>query len=121
MEVFFSKALARALRRNTTLIKLNLINNGVGDEGARALAYGLKENNSLRELDLQNNGIKSDGGDFLETVKKLGWAPDLVHCHGWFSSMIPLYLRTTYKDNPSYAWLVDFNYGYAYNRIFHPE
>ncbi len=39
----------------------------------------------------------------LETVKKLGWAPDLVHCHGWFSSMIPLYLRTTYKDNPLFS------------------
>ena len=39
----------------------------------------------------------------LETVKKLGWAPDLVHCHGWFSSMIPLYLRTTYKDNPIFS------------------
>ena len=39
----------------------------------------------------------------LETVKKLGWAPDLVHCHGWFSSLIPLYLRTTYRDNPIFA------------------
>jgi len=39
----------------------------------------------------------------LETVKKLGWAPDLVHCHGWFSSMIPLYLRTAYKNNPIFS------------------
>ena len=27
----------------------------------------------------------------LETVKKLGWTPDLVHCHGWFTSLVPLY------------------------------
>ena len=36
----------------------------------------------------------------LETVKKLGWAPDLVHCHGWMTSLIPLFLKTSYKDEP---------------------
>lgn len=39
----------------------------------------------------------------LETVKKLGWAPDIVHAHGWFSSLIPLYIRTAYKDNPIFS------------------
>ncbi len=39
----------------------------------------------------------------LETVKKLGWAPDLIHCHGWFSSLLPLYVRTAYKDNPIFS------------------
>lgn len=39
----------------------------------------------------------------LETVKKLGWGPDLVHCHGWFSCMIPLYLKRSYRDNPLFA------------------
>ena len=36
----------------------------------------------------------------LETVKKLGWAPDLVHCHGWMTSLIPMFLKTAYKDEP---------------------
>lgn len=36
----------------------------------------------------------------LETVKKFGWAPDLVHCHGWMASLVPLYLKTVYKDDP---------------------
>jgi len=36
----------------------------------------------------------------LETVKKFGWAPDIVHCHGWMTSLIPLYLKTVYKDDP---------------------
>tara|TARA_R110002096_G_scaffold117211_8_gene253974 strand:+ start:5631 stop:6452 length:822 start_codon:yes stop_codon:yes gene_type:complete len=36
----------------------------------------------------------------LETVKKLGWAPDLIHCHGWMTSLIPFYLKTSYKDEP---------------------
>ncbi len=36
----------------------------------------------------------------LETVKKLGWAPDIVHCNDWMTSFIPLYLNTTYKNDP---------------------
>lgn len=36
----------------------------------------------------------------LETVKKLGWAPDIVHCHDWITGLIPLYLKTTYKNDP---------------------
>lgn len=38
----------------------------------------------------------------LETVKKLGWSPDVVHCHGWFTSLIPAYLKTAYKDDPTF-------------------
>jgi starch synthase len=36
----------------------------------------------------------------LETVKKLGWNPDIIHCHGWMTSLIPLYIRTAYNDDP---------------------
>ena len=36
----------------------------------------------------------------LETVKKLGWTPDIIHCQGWMTSLIPLYLKTIYKDEP---------------------
>ena len=36
----------------------------------------------------------------LETVKKLGWAPDIVHCNDWMTALIPLYLKTTYKKDP---------------------
>ncbi|TRX61449.1 glycogen synthase [Fulvivirga sp. M361] len=36
----------------------------------------------------------------IETVKKLGWAPDVVHCNDWMTSLIPLYLKTTYKNDP---------------------
>ncbi len=38
----------------------------------------------------------------LETVKKLGWAPDIIHCHGWMTSLVPLYIKTLYKDEPVY-------------------
>ncbi len=36
----------------------------------------------------------------FETVKKFGWPPDIIHCHGWFTSLIPAYLKTVYKDEP---------------------
>ncbi|MBX9853314.1 MAG: glycogen/starch synthase [Cytophagaceae bacterium] len=36
----------------------------------------------------------------LETVKKLGWAPDIVHCNDWMTSLIPLYLKTRYRMDP---------------------
>lgn len=36
----------------------------------------------------------------LETVKKLRWVPDVVHVHGWFSAIVPVYLRNTFADDP---------------------
>jgi starch synthase len=39
----------------------------------------------------------------LETVRKLRWSPDIVHCHGWFSFVLALYLRKSFKDDPLYA------------------
>lgn len=39
----------------------------------------------------------------LETVKKLRWIPDVIHCQGWMCSMVPLYIKTAYKDEPSFA------------------
>ena len=39
----------------------------------------------------------------LETVKKLRWIPDVIHCQGWMSAVVPLYVKTAYHDEPSYA------------------
>jgi starch synthase len=39
----------------------------------------------------------------LETVKKFGWPPDIIHCSGWMTSLIPLYLKTAYKKEPVFA------------------
>ena len=36
----------------------------------------------------------------LETVKKLRWSPSIVHCHGWFSAIAPMYLRKVFYDDP---------------------
>ena len=39
----------------------------------------------------------------LETVKKLGWVPDIIHCHGWMAALAPLYMRTLFKDDPHFS------------------
>ncbi|MCI6160980.1 MAG: glycogen/starch synthase [Prevotellaceae bacterium] len=39
----------------------------------------------------------------LETVKKLRWTPDIIQCQGWMSAVIPLYIKTAYHDEPSFA------------------
>lgn len=36
----------------------------------------------------------------IETVKKLGWTPHIIHCHGWMTALIPLYLKTHFKEDP---------------------
>lgn len=38
----------------------------------------------------------------LETVRKLGWSPDIIHCHGWMTSFIPLYVRHFFNDDPHF-------------------
>lgn len=36
----------------------------------------------------------------VETVRKLGWSPDIIHCHGWISSLVPLYIKKLYNEDP---------------------
>jgi len=36
----------------------------------------------------------------VETVKKLNWSPDIIHIHGWMASLLPLYLKEYYKNDP---------------------
>ncbi|MGI6232441.1 MAG: glycogen/starch synthase [Prevotella sp.] len=59
----------------------------------------------------ENNSEYPDNGEraiffargVLETVKKLRWTPDIVHCQGWMASVVPLYIKTAYKDDPSFS------------------
>lgn len=39
----------------------------------------------------------------IETVKKLGWSPELIHVHGWFSSLLPFFIKTVFKNNPLFS------------------
>ncbi|MEO8414063.1 MAG: glycogen/starch synthase [Ginsengibacter sp.] len=39
----------------------------------------------------------------LETVKKFGWPPDIIHCSGWMTGLIPMYIKTAYKREPVFS------------------
>ena len=65
-----------------------------------------------KQLERDDNGVFFEDNDeraiffargVLETVKKLRWAPDVIHCHGWISHLLPLYLKKAYKDDPIFA------------------
>ncbi len=79
--------------------------------GARLQVYFLDNEEFFKRKFLFEDGSKKlypDNQDRMvffckgavETVRKFGWAPDIVHCHGWMTSLVPLYLRTAYKDDP---------------------
>jgi starch synthase len=35
----------------------------------------------------------------IETVKNLKWKPDIILCSGWFSALVPMYVKKMYKDS----------------------
>lgn len=39
----------------------------------------------------------------LETVKKFGWPPSIIHCHGWMTSLIPAFIKTAYAKDPVFS------------------
>ena len=53
----------------------------------------------------------------IETVKKLNWVPDIIHLHGWFASLFPLYLKKLYFDDPIFdkSKIVSSIYGKSFN------
>ncbi len=67
---------------------------------------------SKRQMIMDENGEDyTDNGEraiffargVLETVKKLRWIPDVIHCQGWMSAVVPFYIKTAYQEEPSYA------------------
>lgn len=59
----------------------------------------------------------------FETVKKLRWAPDLIYCQGWFTALVPLYLKKEYNDDPifSHTKVVYSAYNDKFNKSLNPE
>jgi starch synthase len=39
----------------------------------------------------------------LETVIKLRWAPDVIHCHGWMTALVPLFIKKYYYNDPLFG------------------
>lgn len=38
----------------------------------------------------------------LETVKKLRWVPEVIHCQGWIGAVLPIYIKKAYADEPCF-------------------
>jgi starch synthase len=64
-----------------------------------------------RQMEVDENGNEyADNGEravffargVLETVKKLRWMPDVILCQGWMSSLVPFYVKTAYREEPSF-------------------
>lgn len=55
--------------------------------------------------DYQDNGerVIFFARGVLETVKKLRWVPEIIHCQGWMGAVVPFYVKTAYKDEPSFS------------------
>lgn len=64
--------------------------------------YMFRDKNNKFFKDNEERSIFFSRG-VIETVKKLGWAPDLVHCHGWMTSLVPMYIKRAYRDNPLFS------------------
>ncbi len=65
-----------------------------------------------RQMDVDESGEDyPDNGEraiffargVLETVKKLRWVPEIIHCQGWMGAVVPFYVKTAYREEPSFA------------------
>lgn len=59
----------------------------------------------------------------IETVKKLGWSPDIIHCHGWITALLPSLIKRNYKNDPlfSESRVVYSLYNDAFNKNLNPR
>ena len=59
----------------------------------------------------------------LETVRKLRWQPNVVHCHGWFTALVPMYVKKAFREDPLYskAKVVYSVYNEGFKTIFSPD
>ena len=64
-----------------------------------------------RSMTADENGVEYNDNDeraiffargVLETVKKLRWCPEVIHCHGWISAIVPLFVKKAYNEEPSF-------------------
>jgi starch synthase len=84
-----------------------------------------------REALVDKNGEEYDDNDdrsiffvrgVMETIKKLRWVPDIIHCHGWFTALTPLFVKRGYADDPCFkdAKVVFSLYDETFQKPFNP-
>ena len=108
------------------VVRLSGINISMGDEektliikvasipNARLQVYFIDNDDYFRRKSVffdNDNNFYNDNDEravffckgVLETVRKLGWPPDIIHCNDWMTSLVPLYVKTAYRDDPIFC------------------
>ena len=82
-------------------------------QSARMQVYFIDNDDYFQRKDTvsDNNGVEFEDNDersiffvrgVIETVRKLRWVPDVVHCHGWMTALAPLYIKRAFADDPCF-------------------
>lgn len=82
-------------------------------QAARMQVYFIENEDffQTREVLADENGVEYEDNDersiffirgVMETIKKLRWIPDIIHCHGWMTALTPFYIKKGYKDDPCF-------------------
>ena len=64
--------------------------------------YVLKDEQGMYFADNDERSLFFARG-IIETVDKLRWSPDVIHCHGWFSALMAVYIKSLYRNDPLFA------------------
>lgn len=83
-------------------------------QAARMQVYFIDNDEYFRKREMMTNEAGEEYADnaeraifyargVLETLKKLRWSPDIIHCHGWMSAAVPLYVKTAYREEPPFV------------------
>ena len=82
-------------------------------QSARMQVYFIDNDDYFQRKDTvsDDNGVEFEDNDersiffvrgVIETVRKLRWVPDVVHCHGWMTALAPLYIKRAFADDPCF-------------------
>ncbi|MFI3296399.1 MAG: glycogen/starch synthase [bacterium] len=64
---------------------------------------GIESGEDGKEFDDNEERAIFFARSILETIKKLRWTPDIIHCNGWISSIAPIYIKKSYNSDPYFA------------------
>ena len=103
-------------------------------QSARMQVYFIENEDYFhnRLMTIDENGKEYEDNDertiffnlgVIEAIKKQRWCPEIIHCCGWMSALAPLYLRSAYKDEPSFrdSKIVISLFDESYNEPFNEE
>ena len=59
----------------------------------------------------------------LEFLRQSEWKPDIIHCNDWQTGLIPVYLKTAYKNDPALSRIATLYtiHNLAYQGVFPPD